>query len=120
LEFDHEKDEDFFRPFKEVKYDKVYPTYNYYNEKKNVVEQLMLHKSDHWEYEKEIRLIRKKTGLYTFKPECLIGVYFGVRTPAEQIKTIRRLIQERDKYIQTKFYKASIDTKDYKLIFDPL
>ncbi|WP_163401536.1 DUF2971 domain-containing protein [Flavobacterium fluviatile] len=118
LEFDHSKDLEFFRPFKKVEYDKVYPTYNYYNDKKNVVGQLMLHKSDHWKYEKEVRLIKKKTGLYTFKPECLTGIYFGVRTPNEQIKTIKKLVQGQEKYSQTKFFKGTIDTKDYKIIFE--
>lgn len=118
LEFDHSKDLEFFRPFKKVEYDKVYPTYNYYNNKKNVVAQLMLHKSDHWKYEKEVRLIKKKTGLYKFKPECLTGIYFGVRTSNEQIKTIKKLVQGQDKYSQTKFFKGTIDTKDYKIIFE--
>lgn len=118
LEFDHKKDEKFFRPFKKVNYDESYPVYNYLNNINNVVEQLMLHKSNHWKGEKEVRLIKKKCGLYAFNTESLIGIYFGVRTPNEQIKTIKTLIQELQKYNQVKFYKATIDTKDYKLVFD--
>lgn len=120
LEFDHTKDEAFFTPFKKVTYVKAYPIYNYYNDKNNVVAQLMLHKSSHWKYEKEIRLIKKKSGIYSFNPESLIGIYFGDRTSEEQIQTILKLVRERQKYNQTKFYKARIHTNDYKLIFDKL
>lgn len=118
LEFDHTKDAEFFRPLKKIDYEKVYPTYNYYNNKKNVVEQLMLHKSDDWKYEKEVRLIKKKTGLHTFDPKCLTGVYFGVRTSDEQIKTIKKLVESQVKYNQTKFFKGVINPKDYKIIFE--
>lgn len=118
LEFDYKKDTGFFSPFKKVSYDKKYPIYNYYDDKKMVVEMLMLHKSNHWEYEQEVRIIKKKKGLYPFNPESLIGIYFGVRTPDSQIETIKKLVKERVKYNHTKFYKGKLDQTDYKLIFD--
>lgn len=120
LEFDYTKDTKFFKPFKKVTYDKIYPTYNYYNNKNNVVGQLLLHKSKHWKYEKETRIFKKKNGLYKFNPECLTGIYFGVRTPVDQIRTIKNLLMENKKYNQTQVYKGRLDTKDYKIIFEPV
>jgi hypothetical protein len=117
LEFDYSKDIEFFKPFKKVNYDKVYPTYNYYNDKNNVVEQLLIHKSEHWSYEEEVRLIKKKTGLYEFKPESLTGIYFGVKTQPEQINTIKNLLKESKNYSQTKTYKGSLNSYDYKIDF---
>ncbi|WP_407476586.1 DUF2971 domain-containing protein [Elizabethkingia anophelis] len=120
LEFDHTKDLEFFRPLKKVIYDQKYPIYNYYDDKKNVVGQLMLHKSKHWKYERELRLIKMTTGLYRFDPGSLTAIYFGVRTPDEQIKTIKNLVHGQEKYKNVKLFKGTIDTKDYKLIFEQI
>jgi hypothetical protein len=117
IEFDYTKDTEFFKPFKNVRYDDTYPVYNYLNDKNNVVEQLVLHKSRHWSYEKETRVIKKYSKLYEFNPDCLTGIYFGVRTPSEQIKTIQNLLKANKKYSQTKTYKGSLDMNNYKLNF---
>ena len=120
LEFDYTKDLNFFRPLKRVIYDEKYPVYNYYEDKKNVVGQLMLHKSRHWEYEEQLRLIKKKKGLYPFAPESLKTIYFGARTSEEQIKTIKNLIQGQSKYSNVKLFRGIIDSKDYKLNFEEI
>lgn len=117
LEFDHEKDKSFFNPLKRVSYTEKYPVYNYLNKKNSVVEQLILHKSLHWNYECEIRLLKHKTGLYKFNPESLVGIYFGVRTPQEQVNTIKNLIRESKKYKGVKLYKAVLDSESYKINF---
>ena len=117
LEFDYKKDTTFFKPLKKVVYVKQYPVYNYFNKKNKVVEQLMLRKSDHWNYEKEIRLLKHKTGNDKFEPQSLVGIYFGVRTSQKQIETIKNLIDENEKYRHVKVYKALLNDTAYKLKF---
>lgn len=117
LEFDYKKDNNFFKPLKKVTYSKAYPIYNYYNDKQNVVGELMLNKSDHWNYENEIRVIKDESQLYSFNPESLIGIYFGARTTDKQIKTIMGLVRGLEKYQHVNFFRASIHPNDYRLIF---
>ena len=120
LEFNHKEDSAFFKPLKKVIYVKKYPVYNYYDDKKNVVEQIMLHKSDDWVYEKEIRLLKHKTGSEKFNPKALTGIYFGVKTTELQINTIKNLIAENKKYQHVNLFKATLDETDYKINFKKL
>lgn len=117
LEFDYKKDVNFFRPLKKVEYAGKYPAYNYYNDKNNVVSQLMLRKSDHWKYEKEVRLIKHTTGPQAFNPRSLVAIYFGVRTPKKQVGTLSNLIESMEKYSHVNIYTTKLNETDYKLDF---
>ena len=118
FEFDYSRDNNFFRLMKKVIYDETYPVYNYYEDKQNAVGQLMLHKSNHWQYEQEIRIIKKGQGLHSFNPLSLRKVFFGVRTPDKQISTIKNLIRNNNAYSHVEIYKAKLDETNYKLNFD--
>lgn len=120
LEFDYSFDSDFFRPLKKVIYDETYPIYNYYEGKNNAVAQLMLHKSNHWEYENEIRLIKKGQGLHQFNPLSLRKVFFGVRMTEKQISTIKNLIQNNSSYGHVELFKSQLDETNYQLNFQTL
>lgn len=120
FEFDYSLDNEFFRPMKKVIYDETYPIYNYYKDKQNVVGQLMLHKSNHWQYEREIRIIKKGQGLHKFNPLCLRKIFFGVRTLDKQVSTIKNLIRDSNKYGHVQLFKARLDETNYQLHFDTL
>jgi hypothetical protein len=118
LEFDYTLDHDFFKPLKEVSYDDTYPVYNYYEDKNNVVDQLMLHKSKHWSYEQEIRIIKHEKGLRSFNPISLRKIFFGVRTPDKQMNTIKNLIRNNDVYDHVELFNAKLDDSNYQLNFE--
>jgi hypothetical protein len=118
LEFDYLLDPVFFKPLKKVVYDKCYPVYNYYNDKNNVVGQLMLHKSHHWAYEQEIRIIKKEQGVHPFNPISMRKIYFGVKTPAKQIETLKKLVRNSNKYKHVQLFNARLDETNYQLNFE--
>ncbi|WP_200286723.1 DUF2971 domain-containing protein [Pantoea ananatis] len=52
----------------------------------------LLIKSSKWEYEEEHRLVRNKHGLFSFCPQALQEVIFGVRTPQSDKETIKNIL----------------------------
>lgn len=52
----------------------------------------LLTKSSKWEYEEEYRLIRNKHGMFSFSPQALKEVIFGVRTSEGDKETIRNIL----------------------------
>ncbi|MBN3099422.1 DUF2971 domain-containing protein [Pectobacterium brasiliense] len=49
-------------------------------------------KSSKWEYEEEYRIVRNKHGLFSFNPEALKCIVFGVRTSEVDKETIRNIL----------------------------
>ncbi|HCD1807439.1 TPA: DUF2971 domain-containing protein [Escherichia coli] len=52
----------------------------------------LLTKSSKWEYEEEYHLIRNKHGMFSFSPQALKEVIFGVRTSEDNKETIRNIL----------------------------
>jgi hypothetical protein len=51
-------------------------------------------KSSPWQYEKEVRMLRKVDGPYHIGPQHLVQVCFGLETSAEDIKLIKSLLAQ--------------------------
>ncbi len=86
-----------------------------------------LHKSIHWKYEKEWRLIREldsadaefevdgdRVFLFSFPPEAVSSVVLGCRIDKETEDKIRGLLAS-EKYKHTTLYRARIDREEFKL-----
>jgi len=74
-------------------------------------------KSEHWEYEKERRLIKTPqeggAGIYTFQPELLTGVILGAKILPEDEKMINDLVSKRKRPVN--IFKAQMNSRAYKL-----
>ncbi len=86
-----------------------------------------LHKSIHWKYEKEWRLIREldsadasfevdgdRVFLFSFPPEAVSSVVLGCRIGKETENKIRGLLAS-EKYRHVTLYRARIDREEFKL-----
>ncbi len=52
-------------------------------------------KSREWAYEREIRAFQHKCGNYPMDPRCLLNIYFGERTPPDEIREIVEIVRNR-------------------------
>lgn len=91
---------------------KLFPTEN--------EEMMQLHlatKSEHWNYEDEVRyMVNKGTPPNNKKklnPNAIAGVYMGLQTPTESKKTISHLIQE--KFPSTLMFETFLSEDSYDL-----
>jgi len=74
-----------------------------------------------WSYEREYRLTTNwgyPSGLYTFKPEALTGVIFGVRMPDEEKEKIYKMAVDAGRTL--KFYQANKKPSSYSLNIRPV
>jgi hypothetical protein len=98
LGFDPLKDTDLFSLAK-VNYPKEneLPKINFF-EDESALFNMILTKSNHWNHEEEIRLIKSENPskkLYKFKPESLTDIIFGCYTSKKDIETIQKLTDGR-------------------------
>jgi hypothetical protein len=74
-------------------------------------------KSNHWEYEKEWRIIKTPheggAGIYTFQPELLTGVIIGAKISPGDEKAINDWVSKRKTPIR--IFKAQMNRKSYRL-----
>ena len=80
----------------------------------------LLTKSEHWQYEKEWRLIRyqKGFGKVEFRPENLQGLILGALTPSPMVQKIRQMLSKRR--VPLKLYQAKISRTAFELSIDLL
>jgi hypothetical protein len=50
-------------------------------------------KTNRWAHENEVRAFQLKWGNYPMDPKCLKSLFFGLRTPPEQIDAIRQIVR---------------------------
>lgn len=62
---------------------------------KQIINEMVLTKSDDWEYESEWRIVHAEVGPVGFYPEALKGVYFGLRCGVEEKVAIRNILFDR-------------------------
>ncbi|MHB8069429.1 MAG: DUF2971 domain-containing protein [Desulfobaccales bacterium] len=82
----------------------------------------LLTKSNHWEYEKEWRVIRTKLeggpGISYFRPEVLTGVIFGALISSENKQKVMDWISKYPTKIV--LYQAKINETKYQLNIEPV
>lgn len=82
-------------------------------EKLSAKKRILNAKSKHWEYEEEWRhIVDVGDRLYTW-PAPLKAVYFGCKVSDEDIKLVRKVINDH----KVKFYKADLNSSTYGMTF---
>ncbi|OYM01618.1 hypothetical protein CI761_01690, partial [Klebsiella pneumoniae subsp. pneumoniae] len=62
-----------------------------------------------WEYEQEVRVIKKKkSGIYSFDRKQMTGIYFGMKINKQDKKIISQLVDDSNKYTNTKIKKHDV------------
>ena len=59
-----------------------------------LVKKILTIKGPSWEYEKEVRIIRKKEGPFEIKKEHLRQICFGLNTPESDVNLIQKLVED--------------------------
>ena len=107
---------EFFANTQEVKYPPVRPRINPFRQSKlEMTEAALLTKAEHWQYEKEWRLIQytKGPGVYRFPPEALTGVILGAQMSATNQAKVLSWIEGRNHPV--KVYQSSPDSASFSL-----
>jgi hypothetical protein len=106
-----------FGQAQKVNYSFEYPSVNIMNFGSEEYSKALLTKSNHWEYEKEWRIISPKDkggpGLYYFQPELLTGVILGALISPEHKKLILDWTSNYPSKILV--YEARISNTKYEL-----
>jgi len=96
LKFDLSKSpETFLYPIKII-YTKEYPTFNFLNKKDDIIEFLFQTKSDLWEYESELRVVKPTIGAYPFSKKSLTEITFGCKTDLKDIEKYIGLLKDKN------------------------
>lgn len=118
LKFDILEDTNFFSPAKKVIYTKEYPEYDYLTNKNDFVNQMFFTKSEEWEYEGEVRILKDKSGNYEFNANSLKEVIFGCKISDGDKKTLIKII--KNYYPNTKLLQATKNESKFGLEFNEI
>lgn len=115
LEFDVLEDPVFFTHTIPVNYVEAMPLYDHFKKPSELVEKLIQPKSLDWEYEKEVRVVKKETDIsdngdsraFKFKPTALKKVIFGCNASKNIITKYKKLCNKNglSHVTFTKMYK---------------
>lgn len=100
LEFNVLDNIDFFLPIFPIIYRKEYAPANLWEAPGAIAEQMFQRKSDVWEYEDEVRVIKNgaEARQVEYKPESLKSVIFGCRATKETIEKVKEVLKETVQY----------------------
>lgn len=102
-----------------VKYGKKFPIIEFeFNHYASIPNEIMIHKSSDWKYEKEIRIIGQN-GLHSFKRKTIKEIIFGLNTPVSQIRAIMALLFQLD-YKHVELKQVIISDNEYQVKFKRL
>ncbi len=130
LTFDVNKDKELFtkHPYK-VEYPQIYPIYYWPRDigKVKPFRYLIATKSEEWNYENEIRIVRqhyyvkeKFRGKVNFNKTSLLAIKFGYKSSeSEQIK-IKAIVEKVGGYEHVKFYKAKLKRFEFGIEFEEI
>lgn len=121
LKFDISRDSLFFDDISEVKYTDKFKPKEVDLERGKEVENfrnLFLTKSEAWKSEKELRLIRVKSGKYPIKPNALVAIIFGIKITDKFRRDIINSTQKNYPYLE--YYQAKPYSDSFDLRFDKL
>lgn len=114
IEFDLKKCLPLFKLIGRVVYDNNYPSYNYLQVQAGPFNTIY-HKSKHWEYEDEYRIMdTNKTGTVNLPDEAISTIIFGCNTSSNDKTTIRQLLSQ-SKFKNVTIKQAIMDPSSYKL-----
>ncbi|WP_166727605.1 DUF2971 domain-containing protein [Mucilaginibacter gilvus] len=99
----------------DVKYTKPVPKINIYDNPTDAVIEFFCAKSNHWKYEKEVRIIQGKVGPYKFPKEALVKIVFGVKCDDKEKVKIMELVYNSG-YQNVDFFQSFTDKKYFRLL----
>jgi hypothetical protein len=114
LKFDYKILKESFISIYPVTYQLDYPCLNIFKDFWKAIHDLHTIKSIDWAYEKEIRIIEERSGLFNFKPEALKAVIFGAKTSEEERLTIMKLLRNSG-YSTVKFVRTTLSREKFGL-----
>lgn len=118
IKFDMLNDPRFFLQASKVNYREDYPIYNHLKNRNKLIDYILLSKSKDWSYENEIRIIKEKTGLFSFKKCSLIEITFGCKSKTSEIIEIKQLSKEKG--FDLNFKKAERALLKYDLYIESI
>jgi hypothetical protein len=118
LKFDILEDTEFFSPAKKVIYTEDYPEYNYLKDKNDFVNHMFFTKSNEWNYEGEVRILKNKKDNYLFKENSLKELIFGCNVSENDKKTLIKIIKQY--YPNTKLKQAVKSDSKFQLEFNEI
>lgn len=120
IALDLTKDPDFFVLPIKVKYEKSYIPINSFidheDDKKKFIYKMFATKSKQWDYEKEVRISKEKSGLYSIKSNAICKVYFGCEANEKEKNHFIELCKVNNMN-HLKFYQATTAYGSFSLIF---
>lgn len=84
----------------------------------NHIIDLFYKKMEQWSYEKELRLLKDKTGKVKFKPSCLLNVLIGFDAEPTFVKDVVNTV--RDNYDNVKVFQVTGPVSIGRLSYKPL
>jgi hypothetical protein len=106
----------------DVKYRRNYPRIKECSGLNEMADIFMTSKSNHWEYEEEVRLLMPPSNggrSHKFPPEALEGVTFGCNMEETNKDNIRQLLNDKG-YCNLPIFQASKSKKSYSLEIMPI
>ena len=116
------KDPKFFSMLLIVQYQNTYKKLNIYTETfkdEKYIHRILATKAKLWEYEEEVRVLKKPHGLHAINRNAISKIYFGCSTPPEEISRFKKLCKSSNMG-HIKFYKGSIVNGAFKLTFSKI
>jgi len=126
IEYDILKDTAAFEFVIKMKYTKTFPpkvplsqAKEGIDNEKSLLNVSLLTKSDCWENEKEVRIIKTfKTGKIEINPDCLKSVIFGLRCLKKDKEEMIKIMLEKGYNKNTEIKKAVKAEKEYKIVIE--
>jgi Protein of unknown function (DUF2971) len=124
LGFNPDFDEEFFTHLLEVNYCESYDPINYAAEDQQAINKILQTKHKGWEYEQELRVIKtpikildnKYSRLFGYKKEALTEIYFGLKTPQQEVEKIQNICATNQlKHVV--FHQAEKVPNEFRLTF---
>lgn len=104
---------------RKVDYEIDFPDLNYMKNQLNFQIKLISTKSEHWDYENEVRILSTKPGPVQFKKEALSEITFGCNVNETDRNDIIKLIRSCN-YPEIKFMKAMKCDDQFALKFEEI
>lgn len=119
LGFEILKDANFFFPPQFISYANTYEELNYFRDRPRTIHRNLTTKSKLWEYEEEIRILKRESRAWKFNRECLTDVFFGCKTPQADIEKFVAHCRDNG-FAHARFSKAEMEHGSFSLRFVPL
>lgn len=96
IEVSYDQKHPFYEIHQELLFTNKYETDDPFEDHFRLAEDLLIaslsKKHESWKYEKEVRLILSENGLIRFQPEAIDHVIIGLRTPKQDIETLKAIL----------------------------